>query len=280
MSEQAQGDEARNGLSDEERRDVEERKSGSSLVIHEVIREEGEEELGRPALSLLLSALVGGVGMNASVLSKVYLRVGLPDLPWRHLVESIGYTTGFLIVVMGRMQLFTESTVTAVLPLAMKPGLKQLVALLRLWALVLIANLAGTLMVAWVLQGDALLDATQHAALRDISRELLRHDALHTLWLGIPSGYLVGCVAWLLPNNRDAAFWVVFPLTYLIGLGGFSHVVVGSTEAWTLWLSGEIGFGQAIGQFVLPSLAGNILGGTLLFAVLAHGQVRGELGQN
>ena len=264
-------------LDSQERREVRERKSGSSRVIHEVIREEGEEELRRPAASLLFSGVVAGVAMTASILGKTYFRVALPDAPWRPLIESGGYTLGFLIVVMGRMQLFTESTVTAVLPIAMKPTVGMLAQLLRLWGLVFVANMMGTLAVAFLLHASDILTPVQMAALMQISEEQLHHTAWQILMLGIPSGFLVGTIAWILPNARESAFWVVLVLTYLIGIGGFSHVVAGSTESWLLWIDGRCGLGQAIGGIVLPSLIGNVIGGTGLFAVLAHGQVRSEL---
>jgi len=81
----------------------------------------------------------------------------------------------------------------------------------------------------------------------------------------------------ILPNARGSEFWVVFLITYVVAMGGFSHVVAGSAEAWLLWLSGKASLGWAVGGFILPALAGNIIGGTGLFAVLAHGQVREEI---
>ncbi len=45
----------------------------------------------------------------------------LPDAKWRPLVDSLGYSLGFLFVILGRQQLFTENTLTAILPLARRP---------------------------------------------------------------------------------------------------------------------------------------------------------------
>lgn len=265
------------GLSDNEKQEVEERKGSSSRVIHEVVREEGEDELARPSLSLMFSGLVAGFAITASLLGEVFLHAGLPDTPWRPLVESLGYTLGFIIVIMGRLQLFTESTVTAVLPLAAKPSVRKLVAMLRLWSIVFLSNMAGTLAVSLMLNSDLLLSPEHQAAMLALSQEVFAHDALHILMLGIPSGFLVGAIAWILPNSREDQIWVIFFLTYLIALGGFSHVVAGSGEAWYMWLSGHASLGRAVGGVILPSLAGNILGGSVLFAVMSHGQVRGEL---
>ena len=262
----------------DEQRQIDEQKSGSPRVVHAVIREEGEQELARPATSLIFSGLVAGVAMNASVLAKTYLRADLPDVPWRNLVEAFGYTFGFLIVVLSRMQLFTESTVTAVLPVAMKPNLPTFASLLRLWALVFLANMAGTMLVAAMLHYSTLLEPPQASALMDISREVGGYGPARTVLLGIPSGFLIGAIAWMLPSNRGGSeFFIVFVLTYLIGIAGFSHVVAGATEAWMLWLGDGRGFWNVTGDIVLPSLIGNVVGGTVLFAALAHGQVRNEI---
>ena len=94
---------------------------------------------------------------------------------------------------------------------------------------------------------------------------------------GIPAGFVLATIAWLLPNAPGQQIWIVTLLTYVIAIAGFSHVVAGSAEAWLLATTGEIGFGAAVLGFILPALAGNIIGGTGLFAALAHAQVRSEL---
>jgi formate/nitrite transporter FocA (FNT family) len=93
----------------------------------------------------------------------------------------------------------------------------------------------------------------------------------------MPAGFLVASIAWILPNARGSEFWVIILITYVIAIGGFSHVVAGSTEAWFLWLTGHMTLGQATVGSIFPALVGNIIGGTGLFAVLAHGQVRSEI---
>ncbi|MBN9940454.1 formate/nitrite transporter family protein, partial [Listeria monocytogenes] len=77
------------------------------------VREEGETAVKRPAAALLWSGLAAGIAINASLLFEGALYAHLPDAPRRPAVVSLGYPIGFLIVVLGRMQLFTESTITA-----------------------------------------------------------------------------------------------------------------------------------------------------------------------
>lgn len=265
------------GLSEDEVEAVAERKAGSAKVVHEVIRLQGDEELERPIGSLIFSGFAAGVAISASVLAEAILGTQLPREPWSELIVALGYTVGFVIVIMGNLQLFTENTVTAVLPIATHPTIRNMRRLGKLWSCVLIANLAGTLLVAALMAKTIIISSDQLGAAIGLSSKLLVHDAMTTLCLGMPAGFLVASIAWILPNARGSEFWVVVLITYLIAIGGFSHVVAGSTEAWLLWLAGRTSFSHACLGIIVPALFGNIIGGTGLFAVLAHGQVRGEI---
>jgi formate/nitrite transporter FocA (FNT family) len=115
------------------------------------------------------------------------------------------------------------------------------------------------------------------AAAVAVSEGILTHGFGETLLIATPAGFLIASIAWILPNARGNEFGVVVLITYTIGLGGFSHVVAGSAEAWLLMLTGKTSAAYAIFELILPALIGNLIGGTGLFAVLAHGQVRGEI---
>jgi len=112
----------------------------SSRVIYEAIRRDGVEELGRPVASLVWSGLAAGLLMSFSVLGEAALRLHLGGVPGAHLLESFGYSIGFIAVIFGRMQLFTENTITTVLPLVTNPRRGNLWRVLRLWSVVLAAN--------------------------------------------------------------------------------------------------------------------------------------------
>jgi formate/nitrite transporter FocA (FNT family) len=264
-------------LSEEEQQAASDGQPASARVIHEVVRRSGDEELERPALSLIWSGLAGGIAISASLLGQALIESRLPDAPWRPLVASFGYTLGFLIVILGRLQLFTESTLSAVLPVATHPGLANFGRLLRLWGLVLSFNLIGTLAIAAATGLSLIGSPEQREAMLEVSRKLLDHDWVATLKLGIPAGFLIAAVPWVLPAAKGQAFWIVFALTYSIALGGFAHVVAGSGEAWLLAVCGETTFAHAAFGLILPALIGNVIGGTGLFALLAHAQVRQEL---
>jgi formate/nitrite transporter FocA (FNT family) len=270
-------DEPSENLSEEDKRAVAERGAGSAKVVHEVVRLQGDEELDRPIRSLLFSSFAAGVAICASIMAEAFLSQHLPEAQWKELVVALGYTVGFVIVIIGNLQLFTETTVTAVLPLATHPSGRNLWRLLRLWVTVFLANMAGTLLVAVLMAKAIILEPEQVEAALEVSRKALDHDFANTLLLATPAGFLIASIAWMLPNARGSEFWVIVLVTYVIALGGFSHVVAGAGEAWLLMLSGERTMGEAVGGFILPALIGNIIGGTGLFAVVAHGQVRDEI---
>ena len=109
------------------------------MIVARAVAMEGEEELGRPTSALAWSGLAAGLSMGFSLVAEGLLRSRLPDAPWRPLVAKFGYSVGFLIVVLGRQQLFTENTLTPVLPLLQAQGPRHGCSnLLRLWAIVLV----------------------------------------------------------------------------------------------------------------------------------------------
>jgi formate/nitrite transporter FocA (FNT family) len=198
-------------------------------------------------------------------------------MSWRPVLAALGYSVGFVVAILGGLQLFSESTIVAVLPLATNPGWASLLRTLRFWGLVFGANMMGTLVVALILPHTQLVTGEQMGAMLDISRQLTTMSASDAFARGVPAGFILATVAWLLPNARGLEIWVITLLTYVISLAGFSHVIAGSAEAWLLVTTGTTSLGFAIFGFILPALAGNIIGGTGLFAVLAHAQVRSEL---
>lgn len=264
-------------LSAEEVEDVEQRLRLRAPVVYQIVKQEGEEELARPLASLWWSGLAAGLGISMSVVTEGLLHRHLPDAPWRPLVENLGYCVGFLIVVLGRLQLFTENTITAVLPLMIERSRRNVYLLLRLWAVVFLANIVGTFLFAAAVTHGGLFGEDQVEAFREISRHFMLKDAAEMALHGIPAGFLIAAMVWMIPSAENAEFWVITAITYLIALGDLSHVVAGSTEAFLLLIHGEISLWTTFGTFMFPTLFGNVVGGTVLFTMLAYGQVKEEL---
>jgi len=265
------------GITSTEVHNVEELSTPRTPVIYEVVRRMGEEEMLRPASSLWWSGIAAGLSISFSVLAEAILLNGLPDTPWRPLVAGLGYSVGFLMVILARQQLFTESTITAVLPVLKELSPETLRQMVRLWGIVLAANLVGTLFAALFCSFTPVLTPELHAGMVEVSRKLLKYDLARMFFAGIASGFLIAAMVWMLPTAEGAKFLVITLMTYLIAAGGHTHIVSGSVEAYLLVIAGDWAWWQAITQFGLPVLAGNIGGGTALFAVLSYAQVKDEI---
>ena len=246
-------------------------------VIHELVREEGEKELRRSWDALAWSGLSAGLSMGFSFLGLSLLQAGLPDTPWRHLIASAGYSAGFVIVILGRQQLFTESTLTAVLPVLTNRTLQILLATLRLWAIVLVTNLIGTFIFAALISPEGIFAGPVRHSLLGVARESVSGAFGPTLLKSVLAGWLIAIMVWLLPNARAARLFLIIFVTYLVSLGSFSHIIAGSTEAAFAVFNGEASVLDYIRGFMLPTLIGNVIGGVSLVAILNHAPVAIEL---
>ena len=256
---------------------IEEEVTPPTPVIYEAVRRYGEEEMARPAVSLWWSGLAAGLSISFSLLAQAILSMHLPEAPWRKLVVAVGYPVGFLMVVLARQQLFTENTISVVLPVMAHPTRANLGRGLRMWAIVLAANLLGTLFAALFISYTPVITAELRREMLEISRHALQYDWLEMGMRGITSGYLMAAMVWLVPAARVAQFHIVLLMTYLIGVGNFAHIVAGSVEAFLLVANGELGPWSMLGGFTLPVLTGNIVGGTALFALISYAQVMKEI---
>jgi formate/nitrite transporter FocA (FNT family) len=265
------------GISQREVRDVEELSTPRTPVIYEVVRRLGDEEMARPATSLWWSGVAGGISISFSLLTQAILETSLPDTSWRVLITSFGYSIGFLIVILGRQQLFTESTITVVLPVLKNVTRDNLWRMARLWAIVLVANLAGTLFAALFCSFTPAVPDKLFEGMMSISRLLLDVGWWDMLFRGITSGFLMAALVWMIPTAEALKFHVITLMTWLIAVGGFTHIVAGSLEAWLLVLSGDWSFAWMLWEFMLPVLIGNMIGGTALFAMISYAQVMEEI---
>lgn len=251
--------------------------SPRALVIHEIVRAEGEEALSRTASALLWSGLAAGLSMGFSFLVEALIASRLPDTPVRHLFESFGYCIGFLIVILGRQQLFTESTLTVVLPVLTRRTTEALMALLRLWGIVLAANIAGTWVFAWLLTAPDVFRPEVVSALARLAKAPTEAAFGVTLVRAVFAGWLVATMVWLLPSARYARFFVVVLITFVVALGELAHVIAGSVEAGYAVLTGASTMGAYAWRFLVPTLLGNTLGGVAFVALLNHAAIAPEI---
>ena len=242
-------------------------------LIYRSVRQDGEFALEQSSLELAASGFAAGLSMGFSLIAEGLLRAHLPDTGWAPLVSKFGYSVGFLIVILGRQQLFTEQTLSAMLPLL--AGNRRIGTpsnLARLWSVVLLANIAGIAVTAASVALTSAFPHHVHEAFTAIGHSALSHGFPTTLMRAIYAGFLIAVMVWLLPGAGAARLWIVVLITYVIALGAFSHIVAGSAECLYLVFSGQRGIGEYVVRYFVPTLAGNTIGGVLFVAALAHAQ--------
>jgi formate/nitrite transporter FocA (FNT family) len=249
----------------------------SAEEIHENILEGASEELERPALDLALSGLASGLTIGFSFLA-VALLIPQMGIEHRAIASAIGYPLGFVFVVFGRHQLFTENTLEPMIPLLERRDARTLKRVLRLWGIVLVANLIGAAIFAFVLSRTEVLEPALNGTLIDVARDTVKGGAVLVFYKGIWAGWLIALMAWLIASAREttAQIILVWLATAPIAAFGFKHSIAGATEAFYLGWLGDQSWANVWGSFEIPAILGNIVGGVVLVALLNHGQAGGS----
>ena len=266
-------------LTEQQQQEVADRTSVSAVVVHEAVRSDGEEELDRPASALAWSGLAAGMSMGFSLVAQALLQSRLPDTSWRPLVVRLGYSLGFLIVVIGRQQLFTENTLTAIIPLLARRNLETFSKVLKLWAVVLVSNLAGAHIFAWVVGNTPMFKSEVQAAMLSIAREAADVTFGTAILRGIFAGWLIAMMVWMLAAINTGRVAVIIILTYTVAIASLTHIIAGAVEVLFLVMVGVKSWGAVAWGYLLPTLLGNIIGGVSLTAAVNHAQVVAGMGE-
>lgn len=260
-------------MSDDKEAKAQEEHVPEGEVIYRAIRSDGDHALGMTSAELMWSGLAAGLAMGFSLAAEGVLRAHLPDMPWRPLVAKLGYSVGFLIVILGRQQLFTEQTLTAMLSLFSADRREGTIGnVARLWAIVLIANVAGTALFAAAAAWTPAFTPEVRAAFAHIGHEALNPGFTSNLVRGIYAGFLIATMVWLLPGSGQSRMWIVIIIAWVVGIASLAHVIAGSSETLYVVFRGERNLADYLVNFLLPSFIGNSIGGVALVAALSHAQ--------
>src|SRR6202041_440359 len=249
----------------------------SAQDIYEQVANNARQELGRSSVSLAISGLAGGIFMGLSALGNaiaiaLLTPAGTQPTNTTLFIAKMFYPLGFIVVILGRSQLFTENTLYPVaLVLAEK---KHFWNTLRLWAVVLPANVLGALVFA-------ALAALTHAVNPDIVQSLSQlglqaaHNPAATIfWSGVMGGWIIATVAWLVSGSHSitGSVMIIWLLAFVVGLGNFAHCIAASGEVFAAILTGRAPW-ITFPNWFLPAVAGNICGGVGMVTLLEYGRV-------
>jgi len=229
-------------------------------------------ELQRPSIALGLSGFGAGLFMGLSALGVAIAIDLLGNSNSSAMLSRMFYPVGFIVVILGRSQLFTENTLYPVaLVLAEK---REFWNTMRLWAVVLPANVAGAFTFAMLAARTSAAAPSIVDAVSRLGANAIAHPAAQIFWSGVIAGWIIALAAWLVSGSHSitGSVMVIWMLTFLVGLGNFAHCIVGSCEVFVTVLTHNAPW-TAYPKWFFPAVAGNICGGVVLVTILEYGQV-------
>ena len=246
----------------------------SAEQIFEQVIENARDELSRSTVGLLFSGFAGGLSMGLTGLAVALALSYLGKGPIQEFFSFFFYPIGFIVVVIGRAQLFTENTLFPVV--LVLDERKHFLNTLRLWAAVFISNVAGAVFFGWLVIKTGALSPNFADALADLGLQAANGHFTFIFAKAIIGGWLIALVAWMI----TASHWtigqiaVTWMLTFIVGAGHFSHCIASSAEIVAAIMAGHLHFSSYF-QWLLPATLGNIVGGVSIVSLLNFGQVRG-----
>ena len=250
---------------------LEQKPQKSQRVILQHTEEAALTQLERSGKGLFLSGISAGLDIGFSVLLMCVILTMFTGVVNPHVVDffvACSYPIGFMFVILGRSELFTEHTTLAILPVLQ--GLAPLKKLFRLWAIVYVSNIFGGIVFAGILSLFAKqFHFLQPWALAKIADRLLHYGWATTLLSAALAGWLMGLLAWLIAASRETISQIVliFIVTASIGIIGLPHSIVGNIEVVTGIFTGDVSVAQYF-NFIIPVTLGNALGGALFVGVI------------
>lgn len=240
--------------------------------IYQQVAASGRDEIHRSGSALAISGLAGGIFMGLTALGTAVVLGMLGESAAAHFIAKLFYPLGFVVVIIGRAQLFTENTLYPVaLVLAER---RHLWATLRLWSIVLPANILGAFVFALLCAHTAALQQPTLHALVNLGGEALAHPSAAIFWSGVFGGWIIATTAWLVSGSHSitGSVLIIWLLTSVVGLGNFAHCIATSGEILTAVLVGQASTTKYF-HWLLFAVLGNICGGVGLVTLIEYGQV-------
>ncbi len=243
----------------------------TAVEIFHQVTDNGRKELERAGVALAISGVAGGLLMGLTGLSVAILLSSVGSTAAGRLAAYFFYPLGFMVVILGRSQLFTENTLYPVaLVLAER---KHVWSTLRLWSIVFPANLVGALLFALLAVKTGALDGQYTRQLAELGASAAQLHGAHAFWSGVVGGWIIATVAWLVSASHSitGSVMLIWTMTFIVGIGHFAHCIATSGEILSAVLAHQVALGQFF-QWLLPATSGNICGGVLLVTLLEYGQ--------
>lgn len=238
----------------------------------------GAKRLERPTRGDAITSFIGGMSVSFGAVALAWASAslgGAPSPSAAQLAGALAFPIGFVILLIGKSELFTENfflPVTAVLE--RRGTVRQLVAL---WGVTLVFNLLGGLVFALLISRPGVLDSGPAHQLIALAEHKVSYPLGTAFVKAIFAGWLMTLLTWLLlaAKGLGPRLVIIWSIATLIVLGQFNHVVISASEFFMAMLLGApiTVAGWLLHNF-LPALAGNVIGGVVFVTLLFYVQAR------
>lgn len=241
----------------------------TSEEIFERVIVDADEEISRSYRELFFSGLAAGFAITLTVLLYASMTHAADGVP---LVGALLYPIGFIYIILGNYQLYTENTLPPVALVIER--MASVPAMLGMWSIVLLGNVIGGALGATALAYGGVFSPDVAQTATEIGMRGIETEWTALFFKAAFAGLIVAGVVWLdfSVKNATARFLLVYMAFLAIPLGNLFHVVVASTEVVYLVLVGQVGLVYGAYNFALPVLLGNTFGGVLLVTIVNYFQ--------
>ncbi|MEJ2005888.1 MAG: formate/nitrite transporter family protein [Cyclobacteriaceae bacterium] len=245
-------------------------------IFHEQVQT-GLAEHRRSPGGLLVSAIAAGLEVGFTLfLTGIVLTLFFDeaDSSIFQVWLALSYPIGFVFVVIGRSELFTEHTTLAVIPVL--NGSTNFLSLMKTWGLVFAGNLFGGYLMSFILTRiGPPMDIISIEAFNYLAHKMVDYSWDLMLGSSIIAGWLMGLLSWLVTSSQETISRIVMVIlvTFLIGMGGLHHSIVGSIEVFAGVLTGGISLGDYM-HFQWWTTLGNIIGGVVFVSLIKFSTIR------
>ncbi|MBU2913242.1 MULTISPECIES: formate/nitrite transporter family protein [Reichenbachiella] len=262
-------------------RPTEEAEPGRPKEVKQILEEQIDmsmKEFNRSSSGLFMSAFTAGLEIGFSVLFMGTVFTMFGDLVSPEVLKimlAMCYPLGFIFVIIGRSELFTEHTALAILPVL--NGSIKLKFIFKLWGLVYSGNLIGgfifSLLIAKIGPAVGFID---EPVFYHLAHEMTDYHWEVILLSALLAGWMMGLLGWLVTSSQEtiSRILMIGMVTSIIGMAGLHHCIVGSIEVFSGMITSEdITFMDYL-KFQFWATVGNAIGGTVFVAVLKFSHVR------
>jgi len=239
--------------------------------IYEETRKEGERRLERPFLEVVSTALAAGFDIIAGVVAMALVETQLQHLLGKHAAHvfgSVAFGIGFVFLIVGRGELFTENFLV---PLAGLDGKERNAwwKIGELWTVSPIFNVIAGAFLAFILSVHSVLPFGTGAS-------IYANGTLARFVSAVFAGALITAMTWFIEGHRSMGvrMTIAWIAGAILALGSFNHVIVITLELiFGIRFGAHVPWSFVLSNFFLAA-AGNMVGGIGLVTLNRFTQAR------